>query len=404
MPVYITAAGLEIPSLEDLLTQMQERQRAEIHPLLANGPKSLIGELNATMASHDRESWETIQYGFNALDPRNADDAILEGICLFTGTVREGPKKARFRGTRRLTFNLSPGAQVTAGATIVHVDGEPAKRFAVTETIKNTTLVAADFQVAAEAETPGPLFANANTVQTIATPTFGVNSVVNAFDAIPGEDADSDVELRTRRDEELLQAGSNTTGSLAAELLAFQNEDDERPIISVVVLNNKTDFFDVNGLPPHSFEAVIWDGPGLAADDEEIAIIVARNEPPGIASFGAVHFTNSEIDVRFSRATQRPFEIEITLRVDGTAYAGDAAVKEALAAKAVATQKPGGIIAFSAYIAAAIRDVAGVNRVEAIEINTVGSIPVPNSDVVLAAREVGVTDTTLITVVSSVGL
>lgn len=405
----ITNEGLQIPSLEEELESLSAEQRATIDALLANSSDSLLGNLNAIVASHSREAYEAIQVAFSAVNPDNAEGAILDGVCAITGTLREPAKPSRFTGTHALSVNLDAGASVQAGITKFAITGtNPPVLFVVLEDFENTTGVQATFPIEAEAEIAGPTIANAGTVTTIHTPAPGLNSVTNAKDAIVGASVESDGALRRRREAELRQVGACTLAALEADLLAYTAESGTHDILSVVILENFEDDYDVDtALPPHSFEAIIWDGPGAPVPDEDIAAIIAANRPPGIKMIGDI--TVADPFARFSRAAQETFQIEITLRRDGSAYAGDLAVKEALAVLAQSVQKPrgaetgSGVVAWSVYVDAA-REIQGVNRITQIRLKFSGGSYVTATDIFPSLRAVAVTDTSQITVISSIGL
>ena len=125
---------------------------------------------------------------------------------------------------------------------------------------------------------------------------------------------------------------------------------------------------------------------------------------------GTITTTDASLSLptKWSRATQRPYEIEITLRKDAEAYGGDDAVKAACAAKGQDTQAPedgngAGIVPFGHYLAAAL-GVAGVNRVTLVRMKFSGGSYVSDTDIEPAIRQVGVTDTSLITVIATTGL
>ncbi len=398
----LTAEGLEIPSLQELLDRRAAAQRAAIDPLLANTGDSVLGNFNGIEASHDREAYEALQIVASAINPDNAEGALLDGVCAITGTTRNGATPTRFGGTRKLTVNLDNGATITAGVTTFAVTDAPAIEFVATENFTNTTGVTASFGINAECTQTGPIVVNASTVTTVVTSTPGLNFVTNATDAITGSEVEKDEALRAKREGELRQIGSSTPSGLAADLLAIKDEDDNNPIRSVVVLENYEDYW-VGSLPPHSFSPIVWDGPGEDADDTAIVSVITANRPPGIKSVGSLGTAPSQ----YSRATQRAFEVELTLRVSA-AFAGAAAVKAAVALRAEklaprGTADGSGVIAYGAFIDAAIH-VAGVNRVTQIRMRFTTGAWVTNTDLVPGLGEVGVTSSSDVDVLTSIGL
>ncbi len=398
MPDYITPEGIEIPSLEDIQTQIAEEQRAApvLGPLVANDPESLLGQMNAIEASKDRDAWEAVQTAFWSLNRNKAEDAVLDGLNAITGTTRAAAKPTRFVGSKKLLVTMTAGAIITKDVTKFAVTGSiPLRVFVAKEDF--TAPIDDDFRIEAWAEIPGPFPANAGTVTTIVTPTTGVSAVVNNFDAVIGSYVESDEAFRARADEEVSQSGGSTVPGLKADLLALEEDDETHPILAVDIIENIEDTFDfVTGLPPHSFEPVIWDGVGQDAEDEDIAEIIKANRPAGIKNVGDEELSIDGVPYRWSRPTQIQTEIAITLYKDSS-YAGDTAVKTAVATLFQLRQAPARVVPYSRYSAAALA-VLGVTRIDQVELNFVGDSPVVNEDLPVPPRYIAVSDSTLITV------
>lgn len=150
----------------------------------------------------------------------------------------------------------------------------------------------------------------ANTVNTIATPLMGWDSVLNPENAVQGKDLESDEELRIRfRDSKFIRA-QNITDALYAALLATDG------VVTAGVFENDSDSYNATyDLPPHSFRAVVQGG---AAPD--IARVIWNNKPLGIAAQGNTVETikdsqNWPRDIRFDRPVNTDVFIKIELKV-----------------------------------------------------------------------------------------
>jgi len=144
--------------------------------------------------------------------------------------------------------------------------------------------------------------------------------------AIPGHLVEMDAELRARRGDDLERQGTGTSETLRAQLLELDG------VLDASVYQNRTDFTDGNGLPPHSFRAVVW---GPTADAGEIAQTVFDNSPLGIESKGSqsqaiLDSQGTSITVRWDDATEVPIYVAATLSALEKSYAGDDVVKAAL--------------------------------------------------------------------------
>lgn len=394
MADYLTVDGLEIPTLDDLRTIIGEEQRASIDPLLANDSDSVLGMLNAIVASHSREAWEALQ-AINPADPAELEGVALETVCALTGTIRGGPTKSIFGGTRRLAVSASPGATVTAGATKFAVTGSaPPILFTATETVSNLSIVPATIYVAAECDEYGPVSANAGTVTTIATPTAGILSVSNPYDAIKGTDGDTDAALRNRREKELRDIGSCTPGAIRSAFLNFTKEDGSKPITAAFVLENTSEVTDANLIPPHGYQVVFWDGGSAPVTSAEALALSEANRPAGTFAWAPV------------RATSRPVEIRVTLTYQAANYVGDVAVKSAIADLFASYQVPAdgsgsGLVPWSVYVAA-VQALTGVVSVSLYESRFQGSATwLAETNLTPATKTIATTDTTLITVIST---
>lgn len=167
--------------------------------------------------------------------------------------------------------------------------------FSITWTVTLTKNLLASAGVF-EADETGPNTLPANTLNTIATPISGWDSVNNPIQGTTGRDVETDQELRLRRAKTFL--GGNATDDNTKNNL-LNNVDG---IISAKVISNRTSDTDVDGRPPKSFEAIVEGG-----DDADIALVIWSSQPSGIEPFGNTTeiITDSEgnpQEVGFSRA------------------------------------------------------------------------------------------------------
>lgn len=118
-----------------------------------------------------------------------------------------------------------------------------------------------------QAETSGAIGALAGALATIGTPVVGWHTLINLNDAIVGAPREDDASFRRRRDQEIASTGNTTADAIRANILRVNQgstDPNHLPVTSCQVLFNDSDSVDVNGLPPHSYEAVVYGG--TAAD------------------------------------------------------------------------------------------------------------------------------------------
>lgn len=121
---------------------------------------------------------------------------------------------------------------------------------------------------------------------------------------------ETDAQLRDRYDISVTAKGRNNKDSLFGQLLQLKD------VVSAKVADNKTDTTDSNGLPPHTFTAIVQGG-----TDENIAQIIWDNTPEGIASVGdkSVIITDQQGDgqsVYFTRPTNVPIYFIVNVTTD----------------------------------------------------------------------------------------
>lgn len=200
--------------------------------------------------------------------------------------------------------------------------------------VTNSIVIDVKKRLTFDSQEDGDIKAPVNTVTTILTPVFGWTSVSNEISAEKGSVLESDEELRERFRLSKAVRAANTSEAIYSQLLELEGVDHAR------IYENMTDSVDLKGLPPHSFMAVV-----LGGTTTDIGEVVWNNEPLGIASYGNTQVTvrdsqNFEREVSFSRPTEVPIYVNITLTRVGNTFPTDGvdqvrqAVFEALSANA----------------------------------------------------------------------
>ncbi len=235
-PFGVTPDGFSAKTLEEILDEMSTEARAEISSTLDTSASAPIGQLFGIVATKLRELWELGQATHDAFNPDNASDFSLTVLALITGTQRRDATKSSVLCDVDLDANT-----YDAETLIAHVDGDPDARFFNKNEIVSTGGVQAGKEFVAEST--GPLVAVADTLIVIAEPVVGWNDVTNPLDAIVGEDIETDVALRPRREEELARVGSSTVDAIRADVGKVTN------VSSVTVFENTKLTPDVTGCP-----------------------------------------------------------------------------------------------------------------------------------------------------------
>lgn len=392
----VTDTGFEAKTLETILSEIEQSQRDDISPALNQSSSSVLGQLNAIYADRERRLWELAQALYSGFDPSQATGDALARIAEITGTLREGATKS----TVTVSVNVDDGFSSSPGDMVVHVDGDPDARFVNRDAVENTSGGTTDVDAIFEAEDTGPIRANAGTLTVIATPLSGWNSITNAEDATLGQVIESDTDLRARREDELFLSSATLQGVRSAIL-------DVDDIETVTAIENTSIDVSPEGVPPKSFEMVVYDGTGFGdsphtVDDDDIAQAIWDAKPGGILSHGtdsgqATDDEGNAQTVPFTRPVKKDIHLAVTVTTN-VDYEGDTALKEAIVDWADANLLPGDDV-IEARLCIPIFGVQGVTDITSL---TLGFDPgsLGTTNLAIATREIANFDTSNIEVTS----
>lgn len=334
----VTDLGFNRKTLNDILASVQQHHRDTFGAGIDVAIAAELGQLDGNFASELAEVWELAELVYHAFDPEAATDYALEALASLTGTVK---RQASATKSTAQTFNLNAGVTIPAGS-LVAVDGRPDITFSVDAPVTNPGGSPADIPGTLTCTQTGPIQVLAGALTQIVTSVTGWNSTTNTEDCVTGRNADTNIELRQRREDELALRGGSTVRAIRADLLDFKNHPELVGINQVQVLENKGNSIDANGLPAHSIEVVVDDGTVPSVADADIAqVIWSAGAAGGINTFGSVLYyvfddNGDPQPVYFSRFTLRPVYITLSLTKDNNyPIDGDAQVKAALVAKGV---------------------------------------------------------------------
>lgn len=327
----VTPTGFNRPTVQELIEMFERDQRSEISDTLDVSPESPLGQINGIFARHLGIAWEALEIAYHAFDPERAEDFLLTALAKLTGTTRQPATYSRVA----LECVLEEGTTLESGTHFAAVDGDSENRWTPVEDF--TAPSDGVHTVVFRAERPGPITASAETITVIATPVVGWSDpLTNPSQAVPGSAADDDATLRQRREDELARAGSATVRAIRAELSRLTG------MISVRVIEN-TSNETVEGRPPKSFEAIIYDAGAVA--DNDIAQAIWDSKPAGITAYGADSGTATDElgdaqTVAFTRVDAVDIHIEYTLTARPN-YVGDETFAATVAARLSAQFTPG---------------------------------------------------------------
>lgn len=443
--IELTSAGLVIESLEEIRDGLDSDLKSALGPQIDTTDGSVFGVVHGILAERLALIQEAVQAVHASQNPDAATGSSLASLCALTGTV---PLLAT-EGTVTLTLTGDAATVVPAGSiasTVVTEDqwvtdaeatlvaltawasstayvvgdrrtnsgrayvcvgagtsaGSGGPTTAVDSITDNTVIWdyigegAAAVDVAATAAETGPIVATAGAITTVETPISGWSSVRNLLDATPGTDAESDEDLRVRREVELQAAGTSPQDAIRTDLAGVSG------VTAVRVFMNVTDSTDADGVPPHSVEALVSGGTDAAIRTQLLASVAAGIRCHGTTSGTAVDAEGVSQTVAFSRPDEIEIYVIADLVIDEDTYPadGDDQVKAAIVTYGDAQVT--GKNAVSSALIAQVFSIPGVLEVTDLFIGTAPA-PASSATITIALRELAVFDTSRITVTTSPG-
>jgi uncharacterized phage protein gp47/JayE len=397
----LTSAGLSIDDLETVRAEVVADLRSKISPVLDVSPDSATGQKTDIYLERLQSVAELLQLLFSSLSPMTATGLLLEAVCSITGTYKNPATK----GSVTLKLSLDAGKTVPAGSQAA-VSGDPDNIWVIDEDV--TSVAAGDYTETATALLPGAYPAPAGTITEIVTAVAGWTAVTNDADANKGDEADTDSELRTRREQEIALGGSTNVGAIKAEVSELDWID------GVVVYENTTDHA-IAPMPAKSVEVVIKKTTALtSAQVAELAELIFEEKAGGVQAFGSdigdgsgdtytIHedAQGNSHAIGWTLATGVTIHVAIDISSSGDydpeSYEGDTALKAAIASWGN-TLSIGEKVAYFQLIEAVMSQ-PGIDNATTITVDTVDP-PVGTSDIAIGQRQRALFDSSNIDVTS----
>lgn len=284
--------------------------------------------------------------------------------ALGTETIREVLEELKF-----IVDSVHSGTLKTSlvGAVLNVETVNPLNQLFFTIT-SNIQLLQMKVVTTATATEMGPISQEPGTIVNISTPVLGWRSVTNPASATLGRVVETDEMLRNRLLTSRSQRSNNSWDSLYSALLSIEG-------VSSVNLEENATGAPVGTLPAFSYIAVV-----LGGNDIEIGQAVWRNKPLGIAPQGNTTIAVQDIQgstrsVKFSRPTEVPIYIEMSVATDSSVFPGDGLdrIKQAILDYAAINYKIGSDVIYT-------RLFTPINSVQGqyVESLTIGTAPSPS--------------------------
>lgn len=293
----IDATGIHIPEYADILAAYQDAYRGVYGADVYLEPDSQDGQWIAIQAKAHADLCAAVADAYNAFSPSSGQRVGLSRVV-------------KINGLKRMIASYSQvDLRLIGQAGAVITDGKARDINGVLWSLPPSVMIplSGDVTVTARCDDIGAITARANTVNQIATPTAGWQSVTNRAAASPGEPVESDVQLRRRQSLSTMNPSVTLLEGMQGASLAIPG------VSRVRTYENDTNVPDDNGLPPHSVAFIVKGG-----DDTAIAAAISKKAPgcythgttvvPVTDQFGIPH------PIRFFRPVPVPITYKVTIR------------------------------------------------------------------------------------------
>lgn len=273
--IQFTASGVVIsdfPAIRTaLLTRFKEIYGEDIDLSSASADGVYVNTL-ALMINNILQSFK--QY-YDNLDVRTASGIYLDNLCALTNIRRKPATNSRASVELTLDAN-EPNDYITKSITLADKNGN---FWSVTSVDDMVFKPGIPQSIIVESETPGQIVANASWIDRLVN--SEVNMIVNQKDnAEIGSYAESDDELKVRRQETLSGAGQSILESLAGALYDINGIED------VLIYNNDTllpiKSKDNTNVPSHAVYIVLRQSKYVEISDSLLGTTIYERMTPGI--------------------------------------------------------------------------------------------------------------------------
>lgn len=312
-----SATGIALDNLVAYAGITRKEQTFTTASILVAGDTNTLIPVGQTVSSSTTgEQFTTV--GAISLSPSNASGITVSVVTLQNSTAYT-ISYSNTTSTNTITYTSDGSAtvaEILAGLQLVIAGAHPSLTATVVGTGASASLVingndifsTVNFTTSVNlgiikvrtvgevvAINAGPLEQPANTIDTILTPMLGWDSVINPVPAVPGEDRETDEQLRLRFRNGKFDRATNTYDAIYSALINLDN------VTEVTIYENDTSVVDGNGVPAHSFLPIVSGGLSQA-----IGNAIWENKPTGILSYGNTSITVTDIQggthtVSFSR-------------------------------------------------------------------------------------------------------
>ena len=297
----IDANGITAPTYADVLAFLQDQYRSIYGADTYLEPDSQDGQLLGVFAKAISDVNSVAIAIYRSFSPATAQGDALSSNVKINGIAR----KIASYSSADLVLIGQAGRTITNGAA----KDTNGVQWLLPATV--TIPPSGTITVTATCASIGDVSARAGTINQIATPALGWQSVTNPADAAEGAPVEKDPVLRQR------QTVSTALPSLTVLDGIIGAVANVPGVTRYVAYENDTSSTDANGIPSHSISLVVEGGDATA-----IANAIAAKKTPGAGTFGTTSIVVADIygrpiTISFFRPTGAPIGATVTIKALG---------------------------------------------------------------------------------------
>ncbi|ESS41293.1 hypothetical protein SY91_02196 [Burkholderia cenocepacia] len=294
----IDANGITAPTYADVLAFLQDQYRSIYGADTYLEPDSQDGQLLGVFAKAISDVNSVAIAIYRSFSPATAQGDALSSNVKINGIAR----KVASYSSADLVLVGQAGKTITNGAA----KDANGVQWMLPATV--TIPPSGSITVTATCATIGDISARAGTINQIATPALGWQSVTNPADAAEGAPVESDAVLRQR------QTVSTALPSLTVLDGIIGAVANVPGVTRYAAYENDTSATDANGIPSHSISLVVEGGDATA-----IANAIAAKKTPGAGTFGTTSIVVADIygrpiTINFFRPASAPTAATVTIK------------------------------------------------------------------------------------------
>lgn len=395
MPIEYDANGIITQDLVEILDERENNLKRTMGDDFIIDKTTPIGNMELADATNEANIQGLIAWLIpNQIDANTAQGIFLDAICEKNRIYRKQPEYTKINfilnGTADTLF-YSGDIIVADSLTGIYYD------------LNEDVTIGSDGTISAQfiCEDYGEYTPTSGSTLEILTPVVGLNSVTLNTEnpnIIIGRLAETDDELRVRRQYSVGQTATTTMASMLASIYSLDG------VLHATYFENDTLSTDSHGVPAKAFEFIVDGG-----DENEISDVIFYNKSIGSQAYGTtvIEKTDEEgniYSIGFSKADDVNVGMEITLTVSSLpSETWINNVKNALKEKFDSIQGIGDDVKNYDYFTV-LTTFSGINNIDSVKIYDVDATGTPLYDqLTIGEKQIGKLDITNISITTEVG-